>query len=136
VFRVVSSIGGDRGWLVWDWAWRLRGALDRLIGGPGLRRGRRHPREVLPGDAVDFWRVEAVDEPRLLRLRAEMRLPGRAWLQWEIVPDGDGSQLVQTAMFAPFGLGGLLYWKALYPAHKVIFSGMVRAMARAAEAEP
>ena len=135
VFNAVSSLGGDRGWLVWGWAWRLRGALDRLIGGPGLRRGRRHPRQLLPGDAVDFWRVEAVEEPRLLRLRAEMRLPGRAWLQWEIAPEGDGSRVVQTAMFAPYGLGGLLYWKALYPFHKVIFSSMVRAVARDAEGE-
>ena len=103
--------------------------MDSLVGGPGLRRGRRHPTETLPGDAIDFWRVEAVEPPRLLRLRAEMKVPGRAWLQWEAVPDGDGTQLVQTALFEPYGLPGQLYWNALYPIHKVIFSGLVRAIA-------
>jgi hypothetical protein len=133
VFRVFSSIGGDRGWLFWNWAWDLRGLLDRLVGGPGIRRGRRDQYTLLPGDAVDFWRVEAVDPPRLLRLRAEMKVPGRAWLQWEAVPERDGTRLVQTALFAPMGLSGTLYWKVLYPIHKVIFSGLVRSIARQAE---
>jgi uncharacterized protein YndB with AHSA1/START domain len=132
VFRVLSSLGGDRGWLFWNWAWRLRGTLDRLVGGPGLRRGRRDPVTLLPGDAVDFWRVEAVEPPRLLRLRAEMKLSGQAWLQWETTPENGGTRLVQSALFAPKGLSGTLYWKALYPAHKIIFSGMVRRIAREA----
>jgi len=136
VFRVLSSLGGDRGWLFWNWAWRLRGVLDRLVGGPGLRRGRRDPDEILPGDAVDFWRVEAVEPPRLLRLRAEMKLPGQAWLQWETTPENGGTQLVQSALFAPKGLSGTLYWKALYPAHKIIFSAMVRRIAREAARPP
>lgn len=135
VFRVVCSLGGDRGWLYWDWAWGLRGLLDRLIGGPGLRRGRRHPTDLVPGDAVDFWRVEAVEAPRLLRLRAEMKLPGKAWLQWETVAEEGGTRLVQTALFAPIGLIGTLYWNSLYPVHKVMFSGMVRTFTKAAETD-
>jgi uncharacterized protein YbjT (DUF2867 family) len=133
VFEVVSSLGGDRGWLYWDWAWTLRGAFDRVMGGPGLRRGRRHPGQILPGDAVDFWRVEAVSEPRQVRLRAEMKVPGSAWLQWDIEPDGDGARVVQTALFAPVGLTGTLYWNLLYPAHKFIFEGMLRSIVREAE---
>jgi uncharacterized protein YndB with AHSA1/START domain len=132
VFATFTSLGGERGWLVWKWAWRLRGLLDRLVGGPGLRRGRRHPRELLPGEAVDFWRVEAVEPPRLLRLRAEMRVPGRAWLQWEARPEGDGTRLLQVAFFAPVGLAGTLYWYLLYPLHKLIFSDMIRAVGKAA----
>ena len=132
VFEIFSSLGGERGWLVWNWAWWLRGLVDRVTGGPGLRRGRRHPRDLLRGEALDFWRVEAVEPFRLLRLRAEMKLPGRAWLQWEAVPDGDGTRLVQTALFAPVGLAGALYWNVLYPAHRLIFSGLVRAIAREA----
>jgi uncharacterized protein YbjT (DUF2867 family) len=134
VFAVVSSLGGNRGWLYWDWAWSVRGALDRLMGGPGLRRGRRHPSQILPGDAVDFWRVEAVSEPRQVRLRAEMKVPGSAWLQWDIEPDCDGAQVVQTALFAPVGLTGTLYWHMLYPAHRFIFEGMLRSIVREAEA--
>ncbi len=133
VFAVFSSLGGDRGWLAWDWAWRLRGGLDRIVGGPGLRRGRRDPNELLPGEAVDFWRVEALEAPRLLRLRAEMRLPGKAWLQWEARPDGGGARLIQTAGFEPTALPGLFYWWALYPVHRLIFSALVRAIAREAQ---
>jgi len=133
VFEVVTSLGGDRGWLYWDWAWSIRGAFDRLLGGPGLRRGRRHPSEILAGDAVDFWRVEAVTAPRQLRLRAEMKVPGSAWLQWDIEPEGDGACVVQTALFAPVGLTGALYWNVLYPVHKIIFAGMLRSIAREAE---
>ena len=134
VFRAFSGVGGDRGWPAWEWAWILRGALDRLAGGPGLRRGRRHPDEIYPGEALDFWRVEAAVPPRLLRLRAEMRLPGRAWLQWEAFPEDGGTRLVQTALFAPNGLLGTAYWYGLYPFHKFIFSAMVDALARRAEA--
>jgi hypothetical protein len=134
VFRVVSSVGGERGWPFWKWPWVVRGLLDRLIGGPGLRRGRRHPTELVPGDAVDFWRVESVEAPTLLRLRAEMKLPGKAWLQWETIPENGGTRLVQTAIFVPIGLIGTLYWSSLYPVHKVMFSGMVRSIAASAEA--
>jgi len=134
VFAVVSSLGGARGWLAWNLAWRVRGALDRLVGGPGLRRGRRDPQQLLPGEAVDFWRVEATEPPRHLRLRAEMKLPGRAWLQWELAaPDGGGTTLVQTAVFAPRGVLGVLYWSALYPVHKLIFGALTRAIVRTAE---
>ena len=133
VFRTFSGLGGERGWLVWNWAWRLRGAMDRVAGGPGLRRGRRDPDRLLPGEALDFWRVEESDPPRLLRLRAEMRVPGKAWLEWVTYPEDGGTRLVQTAIFAPKGLSGFLYWYASFPAHKVIFSGMVNEVARRAE---
>jgi len=129
VFHSFVSVGGDRGWPAWNWAWQLRGALDKLVGGPGLRRGRRHPVEVLPGETIDFWRVEAVTAPRLLRLRAEMRVPGKAWLQWATFPEAGGTRLVQKALFAPRGTFGALYWYALYPFHKPIFSQMIEAIA-------
>ena len=132
-YRTFASLGGERGWLYWSWAWSLRGALDRLVGGPGLRRGRRHPTELEPGDALDFWRVELVDPPSALRLRAEMKVPGRAWLQFEALPEGDGTRLVQTAVFEPIGLWGQVYWNLLYPVHRLIFSGMVDRIAEAAE---
>jgi uncharacterized protein YbjT (DUF2867 family) len=132
VFRSFTSLGGRRGWLVWNWAWEVRGFLDRLVGGPGLRRGRRHPTELLPGEALDFWRVETVEPPRLLRLRAEMKVPGRAWIQWEAVPEGEGTRLVQTALFEPVGLSGTLYWYSLYPIHKLIFRDLTRSIAREA----
>lgn len=135
VFRAFSGIGGERGWPAWEWAWIVRGAIDRIVGGPGLRRGRRHPDEILPGEALDFWRVEAAEPPRLLRLRAEMRLPGRAWLEWQTVPENGGTRLIQTASFAPDGLLGTVYWYGLYPFHKFIFSAMVTELARRAEAE-
>ena len=132
-FASFSSLGGNRGWLYWSWAWWFRGMRDRFVVGPGLRRGRRHPTELEPGDAMDFWRVERVEPPNLLRLRAEMKVPGRAWLQWETVPEEGGTRLVQTAIFEPVGLFGHLYWNLLYPAHKFIFSGLVRAIASSAE---
>lgn len=130
VFQVVTSLGGNRGWLVWEWAWEIRGLLDRLIGGPGLRRGRRHPTELLPGETVDFWRVEALEKPSLLRLRAEMRLPGKAWLEWRVLKTDGNSQLIQTAYFAPRGLLGFLYWWLLYPVHARVFSSLSRAIAQ------
>lgn len=134
-FAVLSELGGETGWLAWDWAWRVRGLLDRLVGGPGLRRGRRDAQELLAGDAVDFWRVEEVVPARHLRLRAEMRVPGSAWLEWRIEPEPDGgSRLVQTATFAPRGLAGALYWYGLYPIHRPIFSDLVHAIARRAAA--
>lgn len=130
LFKSFSSIGGERGWLAWEWAWEIRGAMDKVVGGPGLRRSRRDPIELLPGEALDFWRVEVVEPPHLLRLRAEMKVPGHAWLQWETVPEGSGTRLVQTALFAPTGLWGMLYWYSLYPVHKVIFSDLINAVAR------
>ena len=137
VFDTFTSLGGDRGWLAWDWAWGLRGLVDGLIGGPGLRRGRRHPTELHPGEAVDFWRVEALDPPRTLKLRAEMRVPGTAWLSFEARPREDGkTELVQTALFAPRGAWGALYWYALYPLHRFIFSDLVNAVASEAERRP
>lgn len=132
LFRAYTALGGETGWLVWDWAWRLRGAVDRLVGGPGLRRGRRDPSRVFVGEAVDFWRVERVEEGRLLRLRAEMKVPGQAWLQFESLPTPTGSRLVQTAIFLPEGFWGAVYWYALYPLHRVIFGDLVRAVARRA----
>lgn len=131
VYRVFTGIGGTRGWYHADWLWRLRGMIDRALGGSGLRRGRRHPDDLRVGDALDFWRVEALEEGRLLRLRAEMKLPGRAWLQYEVWEGDDGSaQLEQTAAFIPRGLAGLLYWHLLYPLHGWIFSGMVRKISK------
>ena len=111
VYRVFTGIGGDRGWFHGDWMWQVRGMVDRLLGGAGLCRGRRHPDELRIGDALDFWRVEALEPGRLVRLRAEMKLPGRAWLQFRVWETDDGkTQLEQTAAFLPKGLGGLLYW--------------------------
>ncbi len=130
VFRNFARLGGDRGWRYLDWAWQLRGMLDRLCGGVGMRRGRRDPETLRVGDALDFWRVEAVEPGRLVRLRAEMRVPGRAWLEFQTVASSDGtSVLTQTAFFAPKGLPGLLYWYLLYPVHRLIFSGLIRKLA-------
>jgi uncharacterized protein YbjT (DUF2867 family) len=135
-FAPVARFGGQTGWYFADWLWRLRGWLDLCVGGPGLRRGRRDPVHLRVGDSLDFWRVEAIEPARLLRLAAEMRLPGRAWLQFEVVPDGTGSLIRQTALFDPVGLGGLIYWYALYPLHAVMFRGMLRGLAAAIAPEP
>ncbi len=132
-FRPIQQIGGAVGWYQSDWLWRLRGYIDLLLGGAGMRRGRRHPVDLMPGETVDFWRVEALEPNRLLRLYAEMRLPGRAWLQFEVEPDASGSTVRQTALFDPRGFFGLLYWYALYPLHAIIFSGMLRGIASAAQ---
>jgi uncharacterized protein YbjT (DUF2867 family) len=133
-FAVFSRLGGEQGWLYANWLWRLRGIADRLVGGPGFRRGRRHETEIRVGDALDFWRVEAVEPGRLMRLRAEMKLPGQAWLQFEARPRPDGSTLLeQTAFVAPKGLLGILYWYALYPFHGSIFGNLIRILAERAE---
>lgn len=134
VYAVFAGIGGARGWLYADWLWQLRGLIDRLVGGVGMRRGRRTADDLRAGDALDFWRVETVEKGRLTRLRAEMKVPGRAWLQFEAqARPGGGTLLVQTAFFEPRGLAGLFYWYALYPVHQLIFSGLARAVARRAE---
>lgn len=133
-FAPIQRIGGATGWYTGDVLWRLRGMLDTLVGGPGLRRGRRDPVQLRAGDTVDFWRVEAVEPGKLLRLRAEMKVPGRAWLQFEVTPaEGDGparSVVTQTAIFEPSGLLGLAYWYGVWPLHGYIFGGMLRALRR------
>ncbi len=152
LWRVVEAVGGERGWYSWSLAWRVRGLLDRVVGGPGLRRGRRDPARLLVDDAVDFWRVEEIRPGLLLRLRAEMRLPGLAWLELRVEPDDDAAAdddgagawapeqwrrppvvFAQRALFHPHGLAGQLYWWAVYPFHGVVFGGMQRNVARAAE---
>ncbi len=134
VWRVLQSVGGERGWYSWPLAWWVRGLLDRLSGGPGLRRGRRDPVQLAVDDVVDFWRVEEVVPGRMLRLRAEMRLPGLAWLELAVRPEPDGgSTLRQVATFHPHGLAGQLYWWSVAPFHGVVFGGMQRGMAAEAE---
>ena len=135
VFGVVTRIGGREGWPNAELLWSLRGAMDRVVGGPGMRRGRRDPVSLRVGDVVDFWRVEACESPEILRLCAEMKLPGRAWLQFEMVPAGSGrTRLVQTAYFEPHGVLGFLYWWAMLPFHAHVFDGMLRELGRRAEA--
>jgi uncharacterized protein YbjT (DUF2867 family) len=129
VFAEVERLGGNAGWPYANVLWRVRGLLDRLVGGVGMRLGRRDPDHLRVGDALDFWRVEDVQRPSLLRLRAEMKVPGRAWLQYEVTPTESGSRIVQTAFFEPKGLPGLAYWYALYPVHGLIFRGTVRVLA-------
>ena len=135
VYKIFMGLGGKRGWLYMNWVWELRGFIDRIIGGVGLRRGRRDPDELRVGDALDFWRVEAVEPERLLRLRAEMKVPGKAWLQFQVALREEGQTLLsQTAFFAPKGLLGWLYWYALYPLHGLIFSGLIDRVAQRAVA--
>ena len=129
-FAPIERIGGGTGWYASDWLWRLRGALDLLAGGVGLRRGRPASPEI--GAAVDFWRIEAFEPGRRLRLAAEMRLPGRAWLEFEVLPAGACSIIRQSAVYDPVGLAGLAYWYALYPVHALVFAGMLRGIAKAA----
>lgn len=143
VFAEVQRVGGATGWPYANVLWRIRGVADRAVGGVGLRLGRRDPDHVRVGDAIDFWRVEEVQPPELLRLRDSMKLPGRAWLQYEVLPvdEGRSSQLVQTAFFEPHGLPGLVYWYGLMPVHPTMFKGMItelaaRAVARAGAAGP
>jgi len=134
VFATVTSIGGTRGWYAGERLWELRGLIDQLVGGPGLRRGRRDPHLLAVGDHLDFWRVEAIIPSRLVRLHAEMRLPGEAWLTWELAPDGTGTRITQTAEYRPRGLFGRLYWLAVAPFHRFIFPGMLAGIAADAEA--
>ncbi len=133
LFQVVCSIGGPHGWYAGDWLWSLRGVLDSLAGGVGMRRGRLHPQQLSVGDPLDFWRVESLVTDSLLRLRAEMRLPGDAWLQWQIEPDGDGARITQTARFHPRGLLGRVYWISVAPFHRLIFPGLLAGICGDAE---
>jgi hypothetical protein len=131
-FAPIQRIGGKTGWYYGNGFWRLRGLLDKLVGGVGLRRGRRDPVRLAVGDTLDFWRVEAYEQDRLLRLSAEMKTPGRIWLQFEVDGDQAETTLRQTAIFDPHGLAGLAYWYALYPVHYLIFEGMLRKIGQAA----
>ena len=135
-FAPIRRIGGNTGWYYGNWLWRLRGFVDLLVGGVGVRRGRRDRENVDVGAALDFWRVEAYEPDRLLRLQAEMKLPGRAWLEFEVSGEGESSEIRQTAIFDPVGLFGLLYWYALYPLHQLIFAGMLSRIADAAMSPP
>jgi uncharacterized protein YbjT (DUF2867 family) len=131
-FAPVRRIGGKTGWYYGDWLWQLRGWLDLMVGGVGMRRGRNDPESPKIGSALDFWRVEAFEPERRLRLSAEMKVPGRAWLEFEVQGDQESSFIRQTAFFDPVGLPGLLYWYALYPLHQFVFAGMLRGIAAAA----
>ena len=133
VWRVIESIGGGNGWYSAPLAWAARGWIDRLSGGVGMRRGRRHPARLGVGDVVDVWRVEAIEHGRLLRLRAEMRMPGRGWLELSVEGRGSGSRYRQRAVFFPRGLAGRLYWASLVPFHGAIFRGMAARIVGAAE---
>ena len=132
MFAEVERVGGEAGWPYGNRLWWARGLVDRAVGGVGMRLGRRDPDHLRVGDALDFWRVEEMRRPTLLRLRAEMKVPGRAWLQYEVMPTEGGSRLVQTAFFEPKGLPGLAYWYLLYPIHGLIFRGTVRVLAERA----
>jgi hypothetical protein len=134
LWQVIEGIGGERGWYSFPLAWAVRGWLDRLVGGVGLRRGRRDPHRLHVGEALDFWRVEEVERGRLLRLRAEMKVPGKAWLELRVADGGQGgSTYRQRAVFVPKGLAGHLYWAVVWPFHGVVFGGMVRNIANEAE---
>ena len=134
-FIPIQRIGGQNGWYGCNALWKIRGFLDLLVGGIGVRRGRRHQVEIAVGDTIDFWRVEAYEPGRLLRLAAEMKVPGRAWLEFEVTTHEHGATIRQTALFDPVGLFGRLYWYALYPVHELVFSGMLRNIAKAAVIE-
>ena len=133
VFAELERVGGEGGWPYANILWRVRGMMDRAVGGVGMRLGRRDPNRLRVGDALDFWRVEEVRPPETLRLRAEMKVPGRAWLQYEVLEVKGGCRVIQTAFFEPKGLPGLVYWYALYPIHGLIFRGTVRVLAERAQ---
>jgi hypothetical protein len=130
-FRPIERLGGETGWYYANRLWRIRGLFDLMFGGAGVRRGRRHPDRLFAGDTLDFWRVEDIQPDRLLRLAAEMRLPGRAWLQFELEGNGSGSVIRQTAIFDPVGVLGQLYWYILYPIHQIVFAGMLKKITQA-----
>jgi hypothetical protein len=135
-FAPIRRIGGSTGWYYGNWLWSLRGFLDLLFGGVGLRRGRRDPEQLRVGDSLDFWRVELYEPPRRLRLHAEMKVPGRAWLEFEVTPSEHGSTIRQTAVFDPLGLWGLAYWYGIYPLHQAVYAGMLRNLAAATRVRP
>jgi uncharacterized protein YbjT (DUF2867 family) len=130
-FAPIRRIGGTTGWYYGNWLWRARGFLDLLMGGVGVRRGRRDPHWVRGGDTIDWWRVEAYEPDRRLRVAAEMKVPGRAWLEFEVDGDANGATIRQTAIFDPVGLLGLVYWYTLYPVHQLVFAGMLRGIVAA-----
>lgn len=133
-FAPIQRIGGDVGWYFGDALWAARGWFDSLVGGDGLRRGRRHPVEIEVGDTIDFWRVEAYSVNEQLRLRAEMTLPGEAWLEFRVSSAGPGrTRIEQDSMFQPSGVAGRAYWYAVYPLHRILFSGMLKEIGRAAQ---
>jgi hypothetical protein len=141
IFAVLARLGGRQGWFRYNSLWRFRGVLDRVTGGPGWRRGRRDPSRLAWGEAVDFWRVVEIERDRRLTLRAEMRLPGDAVLDFELAPvssdaRGPATRLTQTARFRPRGLGGLIYWYAVLPLHGLVFNGLLQGIADAAELRP
>lgn len=129
-FAVIERLGGKNGWYFANWLWHIRGFMDLLIGGVGMRRGRKDPQKIGIGDVIDCWRVDQFEPGRRLRLAAEMKLPGRAWLDFEVKPAPKGSLITQTAIFDPAGLSGLLYWYLVWPLHQLIFSGMLRGIAK------
>ena len=129
VLATVERIGGDNGWPFADPLWQIRGWLDRIVGGVGMRGRASHPERLVEGEHLDFWHVERLHRPTLLRLRAEMRVPGRAWLEFRVEDLGGATRLTQVAMFDPSGLAGYLYWYVLYPIHVLIFRGMIRRLA-------
>jgi len=132
-FAPIRRIGGETGWYFATFLWKLRGLFDEIVGGVGLRRGRKSPEYLAVGETLDWWRVEEYEPNRHLRLRAEMIVPGRAWLEFDVRPEGAGSTIRQTAIFDPKGIFGLVYWYALYPIHRHMFRGMLRQVARRAE---
>ena len=131
VFRELATIGGSKGWYSGGVLWTIRGLLDQLVGGPGLRRGRKS--ELRVGDALDFWRIEEISAPNVLRLRAEMRLPGTAWLTWRITVEDATTTITQTASYRPRGLLGRLYWASVYPFHGFIFAKMLAGIVDSAQ---
>lgn len=133
-FQAFSALGGRNGWLYMNWAWNLRSALDRLVGGVGHRPGPERRDQLRVGDVLDFWRIEALEPGRLLRLRAEMKMPGRGWLEFRADPLSDSSsRLTQTAFFESNGILGALYWYSLFPAHHLIFNGLISRLTEQAE---
>lgn len=135
VFAPIQCIGGVNGWYGFNWMWRIRGAMDRLVGGVGVRRGRRDQYHIREGDAIDFWRVEKYVKDRVLLLFAEMKVPGRAWLYFEVGPSKEGSEVRMTAVFDPIGVWGRVYWFVIYPFHYLVFNGMFRGLIREVERE-
>ncbi len=129
-FKAIECIGGHNGWYACNWLWNLRGLMDRCIGGPGMSRGRRDPEKLVTGDTLDCWHVEFCDPPRRLRLAAEMKIPGRGWLEFEVVPRDHDVTIHQTAVFDPKGLSGLIYWYAIWPLHELVFTRMLAGIVR------